>query len=95
MDDKCCMSCGEETNKTVRINEDDGFCKSPSRKPLCPKCFDPILLGDNYFCNIKGIAYYLHNAYLGMFRTLTRLYSRKQIDYLINERKNKFLENLK
>lgn len=86
-----CINCGNDTDNTVRISKDSGYCQSSSAENLCPKCSHPILIGDGWFVRIKSEVYHEYNADFGMFGFLERVNSKNDFDYLTDKRKYNFL----
>jgi hypothetical protein len=84
-----CIVCSKITDKTIHINEDNGFCQSSQSKYLCDDCYEESkrYIQANLFLVINGNLYHEFNLHLGIgiYRTVDRIYDARQLDYILNK----------
>lgn len=90
-----CICCDKETEETVVIARDNGFCSSSGSEYLCEDCSKPTKIGDSWFVKIKDEIFYEYNTDYGFFGTIELVQSQDEFDYLVNKRKFDFLKGTK
>lgn len=89
-----CIQCGEITDNSVRISDDNGFSQSSYNAYVCLKCYKHIHIKDELFVIINKELYHEFNIAFGFFGSLQKVRSKEHLDYILNQEYYELLKEM-
>ena len=93
--DNICVCCGEHTEDTVRVSDDNGFCRSTSTYYICNKHHEYFDINNQTFVKVEGNLFQEFNADYGILGCWETVRSLSHYEYLKNKNESDFMSDVK